>query len=135
MKKSLLSIGGIIAIGALIFVFSNRSPKTTTYGEQAAENSANVYTENGKQVVEIAAKGGYAPHSSIAKAATPTIIRVKTSSTFDCSSSLRIPTINYFKNLPPTGTTDIEIPNQQAGTTLKALCSMGMYTFSVQFKS
>ena len=105
----------------------------TTYSDTSKE-TPNVVMENDKQVIEIKAKGGYSPSLSIAKANVPTILRVTTNSSFDCSSALRIPAIGYSKNLPPTGTTDIELPTQAAGTTLKALCSMGMYNFSIQFK-
>ncbi len=134
MKKN-IAIGllfvAIVALGWMIF--ANKQAKTDS-PVASAGISNNVSTENSKQVIEITAKGGYAPRISTAKANTPTILRVKTSSTFDCSSALRIPSIGYSKNLPPSGTTDIELPAQAAGTTLKALCSMGMYNFSVQFQ-
>lgn len=134
MKKTIIALSLIIIAGVITIIFYREKPKTTSYQEKL-EISKNVYEESGKQIVEINAKGGYDPRYSVAQAETPTIIRVKTNSTFDCSSSLRIPSINYFKNLPPTGTTDIELPSQKPGSTLKALCSMGMYNFSIQFKS
>ncbi len=135
MRKIL--IGAIVAIAIILiwsFAVSNKD-KVTTYPTNTESVTQNVSTANDKQIIEIDAKGGYSPRMSIAKANVPTILRVKTSSTFDCSSSLRIPALSYSKNLPPSGTTDIEIPAQAAGSTLKALCSMGMYNFSVEFKS
>jgi len=133
MKKILISISIAAAIVIVFVLFSNKTPKVTTYSDTSKE-TPNVVMENDKQVIEIKAKGGYSPSLSIAKANVPTILRVTTNSSFDCSSALRIPAIGYSKNLPPTGTTDIELPTQAAGTTLKALCSMGMYNFSIQFK-
>ncbi len=88
---------------------------------------------NGKQIIEISAKGGYTPRETKAKANIPSIIRMKTRGTFDCSSSLIIPTLKYASYLPATGTTDIEVPPQQPGTTLQAMCGMGMYSFDIQF--
>ena len=93
----------------------------------------NVSMADGKQIIKIQAKGGYSPKVTTAKADTPTTIEVSTQSTFDCSSALVIPSLNYRKNLPPSGTTDIEVPAQKAGTKLQGLCAMGMYSFVVNF--
>lgn len=136
-KKSWLIIGSTLIIIVLIVMFSNQSPKTVKYGDVASAQAigSNVTTENGKQIIEITAKGGYAPRQTIAKANVPTIIRVKTNNSFDCSSSLRIPAINYFKNLEPTAVTDIELPNESAGSTIQGVCSMGMYNFTITFQS
>lgn len=135
MKKILIGTVAIIAIVIIWSVSANKDPKVTKFSSANESISQNVKTDNGQQIIEVTAKGGYSPRLTTAKANTPTILRVKTNSTFDCSSSLRIPSLGYSKNLPPTGTTDIELPAQEAGSTLKALCSMGMYNFSVQFKS
>lgn len=92
----------------------------------------NVSVVDGKQIIEIRAKGGYQPRKSIAKAGIPTILRFDTSGTFDCSSSVRIPGLGISKILPQTGTTDIEIGLAKAGT-LHGTCGMGMYPFEVVF--
>jgi hypothetical protein len=42
--------------------------------------------------------------------------------------------MNYQKNLPPSGVTEIEIPPQEAGSTFEGLCGMGMYGFEIAFK-
>ncbi len=125
-------IGAILLVGFIVFNNKNSAQKVYTYDVPA---STNLTTEGDKQIVEIKAKGGYAPAMTTAKAGVPTIIRVQTNGTFDCSTALRIPDLKYSKNLPATGTTDIEVPAQEAGTTLSALCSMGMYHFKVQFNS
>ncbi len=135
MKKIIIGVLALAAIALVWSFFPDNNNKVTTYAVPEGKVSQNVSTDNGKQIVEVSAKGGYTPRISTAKADTPTILRIKTSSTFDCSSALRIPSLGYSKNLPPSGTTDIEIPAQAAGSTLKALCSMGMYNFSVEFKS
>ena len=85
------------------------------------------------QVVEITAKGGYTPKISEAKAGMPTILRMKTQSTYDCTSSVNIPTLNIRKILPPDGATDIPLPPQKLGTSVTILCGMGMYNSVINF--
>src|SRR3989344_4593893 len=88
---------------------------------------------DGIQYVDISAKGGYSPRIVTAKAGIPTVLRVKTSGTFDCSASLVIPKLSYQKFLQPSGTEEISITAEQAQGTLQGLCSMGMYNFQIQF--
>lgn len=129
MKPTAIAILiGAIFIGGAIWY----SGKGST-GSPSVADAHNVSVEGGKQIVEIGVKGGYTPKASTAKADTPTVLRMKTDGTFDCSSGVTIPTLGYRKVLPQTGTTDIEIPAQKAGTTLEGVCTMGMYHFSVSF--
>lgn len=93
----------------------------------------NVTIVDGTQIVELNAKGGYSPRRSVAQANIPTIIRFQTSGTFDCSSSIRIPSININKILPSTGTEDIDIGSQPISV-FKGSCGMGMYPFEIEFK-
>src|SRR3989338_5111106 len=67
----------------------------------------NVSIVDGKQIIEIRAKGGYLPRRSIAKAGQPTILRFDTNGTFDCSLSVRIPSLGISKTLPISGVSDI----------------------------
>lgn len=125
-------------IGWIIFVVSLIGGTVwlgTQSGQELAveKGDSNVAVENGVQVIDLTAKGGYTPRSTTASADTPTILRVATNGTFDCSSALTIPSLNYAQNLPPSGTTDITIPPQPAGTKLKGMCSMGMYRFEIAF--
>ncbi|OGY90793.1 MAG: hypothetical protein A3B31_02030 [Candidatus Komeilibacteria bacterium RIFCSPLOWO2_01_FULL_53_11] len=89
---------------------------------------------DGKQLIDIRAKGGYSPRSVTAKAGMPTILRITTSGTFDCSASLVIPKLSYQKFLQPSGTEDIAIAAEQARGTLQGLCAMGMYNFQIKFQ-
>ena len=88
---------------------------------------------DGKQIIMISAKGGYSPKVTTAKADMPTVIKMDTQGTFDCSSALTIPSIGYRNNLPPSGETAIDVSPQKAGTTVRGLCAMGMYNFSINF--
>ena len=139
MKSTIISIIIAIAIlsGAVYLtnsISSSSSGKTTVEVPAAEDNIHNVSIVDGKQIIEINTKGGYSPKLSEAKAGMPTILRFKTNGTFDCSSSVRIPSMNISKILPNTGTTDIAVNTPQAGL-LQGTCGMGMFKFEVDFKS
>ena len=128
MKTTLIAL--LLAgdlIGSAMLVSENRGENGNETGK------SNVSMIDGVQIVEIGAKGGYSPQVTTAEAGVPTILRVATRGTFDCSSALTIPAIGYSKNLPPSGTTDIEVPPQGPGAVVRGLCGMGMYHFSVEF--
>ncbi len=97
-------------------------------------NANNVSMVDGKQIVEIRAKGGYQPRVSTAKAGLPTILRFNTAGTFDCSAAVRIPSLDISKILPQSGATDINLGNPKFGT-LSGSCGMGMYPFEIKFES
>ena len=131
MDKSIfvsVAISGIL-IGTS-FWFVSVSPNTEKVGETVP--TATII--DGKQIIDISAKGGYSPRKVIAKAGIPTILRVSTRGTFDCSASLVIPKLSYQKFLQSSGTEDIVIAPEQARGTLQGLCSMGMYNFQVIFQ-
>ena len=124
---------GIVSIGGGMYLGVLSNDSSSKPSAKTVEKFPTVNTD-GKQVIEIAVKGGYSPKAVTAKAGVPTVIRFVTDNTFDCSSSLSIPAINYRKNLPRTGTTDVDVPAQAAGTKLQGSCSMGMYSFTVDFE-
>jgi plastocyanin domain-containing protein len=123
----LSTVAIVLIVGALFFFSGTNNNQSSNSEKQSVEIS------DGKQYVDILAKGGYFPRNNIAKAGIFTVIRMKTQSTFDCSSSVVIPSIGYRKNLPLSGTTEIEIPPQNPGTVLQGFCAMGMYSFSITF--
>lgn len=129
MKKSLIPIIVAVIVIAGIFVIAkiNSSPKV-----QVTDGS-NVSIVDGKQIVTINVKGGYQPVNSVAQAGIPTVIRFVTNGTFDCSSSIRIPSLNVSKVLPQTGSTDIDAETPQVGV-LQGICGMGMYQFTISFQ-
>jgi plastocyanin domain-containing protein len=111
--------------------------KSNSANSQQAKVEApvdNVSYEGEKQIIEIGVKGGYTPQKSIAKAGIPTILKFKTNSTYDCSSSIRIPSLSISKNLPGTGITEVDIGTQPVGQ-LAGICGMGMYSFEIDFQS
>lgn len=128
MKPSTLLFSLSFLVIVVGFVLTRSNDSTVDVDLQ------NVSIVDGVQIVEITAKGGYAPRQSLAQANLPTVLRVKTEGTFDCSSALVIPDLDYRTSLPPSGTTDIEVPAQAPGSVLQGLCSMGMYSFQVRFE-
>ncbi len=97
------------------------------------ERIGNVFMEGNKQVIEINVRGGYSPRVSEATSGIPTIIRMKTKNTFDCSSAVSIPSLKINTYLENTGSKDFDIGVQEPGM-LSGMCSMGMYNFSIDFK-
>ena len=119
-------VSGALIGGAIIF-------SSVGGGKAIVASVSNVSVIDGKQIIEIGAKGGYSPTLTAAKANMPTVVRVQTNGTFDCSSAITIPSIGYRANLPPTGSTDIEVPSQTAGTSMHIVCAMGMRSALVNF--
>lgn len=128
MKIVVISIliGAGLIVGAIFLTGDN------TYPNGVAGN--NVSIVDGKQIIEIRAKGGYSPRVTNAQAGIATVIKMDTQSTFDCSSALLIPSLGYRNFLPPSGETLIEVPPQKVGAKLQGLCAMGMYNFSINFQ-
>ncbi len=124
---------GVIVVGALLFggyVWKNVVGGEET-GVAVPSDGNNTSIVENQQIIELRAKGGYTPKVSRAQAGIPTILRVTTSGTFDCSSALRIPSLQVSKNLPATGVTDIVLGTLTSGT-IQGNCSMGMYPFSIE---
>ena len=127
MKTTIISIVLAVAIigGAIWIAGDSRSSE--------AASTVNVTEEGEKQIIDVTAKGGYAPKVTAAKAGVPTVLRITTNGTFDCSAGLTIPSLGYRKFLEPSGVAEIEVPPQKAGASLKGVCVMGMYSFEIRF--
>lgn len=136
MKAFIISIliSGVL-IGGVVLLLSRGDEKTVTQdGNYASQTSTpNVSVVDGKQIVEITAQGTYSPKRTIAKSNVPTVIKITTNNTFNCIKSLNFPSLGLRKFLPPTGETLVELPEQKPGSVVKGICSMGMYSFAVNF--
>lgn len=124
-NASLVLIAALLISVGIVLIGNPRSSNSNT----PVQNSE---IRDGVQYVTIDANGGYLPRSSIAKAGIPTKLIIKTEGTFDCSASLVIPSIKYQKILPQTGETEIDIGTPEVGK-FQGLCSMGMYSFVIDF--
>lgn len=119
-------VGAVLIGGVLLF-----SGKSAPQASGGTVN--NVSMVDGKQVIEINVKGGYSPKNSVAKAGVPTVLKLNTNGTFDCSSGVRLPSMGISKNLPPSGTTEIDLGTPKVAT-LDGVCVMGMYSFKIDFQ-
>ncbi len=131
MKAPIIAL--ILSVGVLgAAIILSQGEERTPQNQATAPQENNVSIVDGKQIVVIDVRGGYQPQKSIAKAGIPTVIRFNTANTFDCSSSIRIPSMKITKVLPSSGSTDIDIGINQKGP-LAGSCGMGMYRFSIEF--
>ena len=119
----IMTLGLIIALGIIFFGKENSN----------SEPAQNVEIKNGIQYVTVVAKGGYSPNVSAAQAGIPTKIIMKTNGAYDCSTSLVIRSIGYQKILPQTGEEVIDLDTPKAGQLFQGVCSMGMYSFKINF--
>jgi plastocyanin domain-containing protein len=123
---------GIAVIVVISVVFLIRSGNSNSADVKGASSTV-VSMSGDKQIVEVTVSGGYSPRTINAKAGVSTIIRMKSDGAYGCVTAFRIPSLGISKNLPSSGNTDIEIASQKAGTSLRGSCSMGMYSFVVNF--
>jgi plastocyanin domain-containing protein len=123
-------IGIIVGLTTLFVVLMAFVPNQRASN---AGDGSNVRVENGVQIIDLTAKGGYAPNKTIAKAGLPTKLEVATDGTFDCSSNILIPSLSYTQQLPSSGTTEVDLGTPQVGL-LQGTCGMGMYRFEIDFK-
>jgi P-type Cu+ transporter len=121
-----MALIGVILMGGMFYLMHGDKPSEST-------EVATISDVAGKQTITITAKGGYTPSLVTAKANTATTLILKTNNTFDCSSAITIPSLNYKKNLPMRGETIVEIPAQEAGKEIDIICAMGMYSSKIKF--
>ncbi len=124
--KIIVAVSIIISAGLIWAGLSMRGNE-----QMPAEKTEAVREENGVQYIRVLARGGYSPSQITAKANMPTVLEIETKGTYDCSASLTIPQLNYQKFLPATGITKVEIPKNLAMNSLDLVCSMGMYSSTV----
>lgn len=124
---------GIIAFFTVFTVAVVLLVPNANTGSTAADGS-NVKIENGVQIIDLTAKGGYEPRKTVAKAGVPTTLRVNTNGTFDCSSSITIPSLRMNAQLSPSGTQDFDLGSPEVGS-MQGTCGMGMYRFEIDFQS
>jgi sulfite exporter TauE/SafE len=77
---------------------------------------------------------GYFPGTLKVAAGQAFTLSLVTDKTYSCARDFVIPALNYYQLLPDTGTVQIKIPAQPAGSKLFFTCSMGMYTGQIIFE-
>jgi hypothetical protein len=132
-------VGALMIVGAMMFSGGGSNgggdrPLVDSAVGTDGKDSGNVSVADGQQTIAIAVKGGYSPKVTYAKAGLPTILRMETNGTFDCSAALVLPGIGVRNMLRPSGTTDFRLTADQAKGTFQGMCAMGMYGFKVVFE-
>ena len=129
MNKNLFVATIIILLSALLasVIFFGGSKD----GGSESANVQNVEVRDGVQYVRIDAKGGYSPNITKVEANIPTKLIVKTSGTYDCSSTLVMRDFDIQKTLKPTGEEVIDLGVLKSGQEIDGTCGMGMYGFKI----
>lgn len=125
-------LGAIVLLGFAFLISTSNTQSENSDATSGKVDSA-ITIENGTQILNLTAKGGYFPQVIKAKADQASILRVKTTNTYDCSLALVIPKLGVRKSLPISGVTDFEISPQPKGSVIEGMCSMNMYRFRLAF--
>jgi len=99
----------------------------------AAADAPQPVAADGELVLSVR-NGGYFPRVLKAPAGKDLTLNLITDQTYSCARDFVIPALNYYELLPDTGTVQVTIPAQKAGSTLFFTCSMGMYTGQIVFE-
>jgi plastocyanin domain-containing protein len=129
LKNLLYGIVAIVVLGGVAMLMASKPSE----GPKEFETPDTTIDLEGKQVLNLTAKGGYSPAVITAKAGEETVLVVTTKNTFDCSSAFVIPSLKIQKNLPASGTTQFILGTFEAGKEINGSCSMGMYNFKIKF--
>jgi len=114
-------------------ILKKNSSNTTQSSKPLTLSSQYIKIQDDKQYVDITAKNGFTPDVVTIRSGVKTVLKVKTENTYDCSSVINIASLGISKNLPTSGTTEVDIPAQQSGSTLNATCSIGQYHLIINF--
>lgn len=109
------------------------SSTNTISASTTTDVSSNVIMVDGKQQITIVAGQGYSPKVTIAKAWVPTEIKIQGNNAYGCESAVRIPKIDYAKNLDPQWYDIIQVTEQNPWDVINGTCGMGMYSFQIKF--
>ena len=120
-----LTLIGIVIVALFaIFIPSHSSEKTAD----------NVVIENNTQIITVRAKNGYLPAETTAKAGIPTILRLQTENTYDCSAAISIPQVNINQVLAATEQKDYYIGKREENSIITGSCSSGSGGFTIKFE-
>ena len=134
LKKLAIIFSAVFFLIALVMFLTANNP-TTSANTQTTNNAvAQPVIVDGKQIAEITANfSGYQPGVLELKGGIPTTLKINSVNNFGCGSAFRIPKLGVSMNLPINGVNEVDLGTQAAGTTLDAMCSMGMYRMKIKF--
>lgn len=133
MRNTLIVLSVLISITLIVFVILSNE-KDGSKQVKSESITSNVEMENGKQIINvISTGGGYSPRQIYAKANIETILRMNSQNSYGCERSFRIPDLKINQILPTEGFTEIPLGTPKEGEEIFGSCSMGMYTFTINF--
>ena len=130
----LLVLGFMTLDGGLNLMGSPYSLTNLARGLTSASASGTSASAPSADLTLMVQNEGYFPQLLKASANEPVSLDLVTNKTYSCSRDFVIPALNYYQLLPDTGTVQVDIPAQPAGTRLFFTCSMGMYTGTIIFE-
>lgn len=133
-KLTIIATVAVVLLIGGVLVFSGGGGEAGTPAGRPTSATGEATIVDGVQYVDITARGGYTPRITKAQAGIPTVIRMKTEDTFDCSMALAIPDLGYQSFLKQSAVEEISVPVEKAQGTLRGLCSMAMYHFQIDFE-
>lgn len=126
--------GGLNVLGSpLSFQNLTRNLLPSNIDLASATDSTQPVMAEGELLLNVG-NGGYFPRTLKAPADKTFTLNLVTNQTYSCARDFVIPALNYYQLLPDTGTVQVNIPAQKAGSTLFFTCSMGMYTGQIVFE-
>jgi sulfite exporter TauE/SafE len=135
-----LILGFVTLDGGLNLMGSPLSLQNLTRNWFPSQTESNPVAESpqpaaadGSIILEVQ-NSGYFPTTLKAPAGQDFTLNLVTDQTYSCARDFVIPALNYYELLPDTGTVQVNIPAQKAGSTLFFTCSMGMYTGQIVFE-
>jgi uncharacterized protein len=113
--------------------FSLQNMTRAWFAPQAESNAAAPPATDGELILNVQ-NGGYSPGILRAPAGKDLTLNLITNETYSCARDFVIPDLRFYELLPATGKVQVNIPAQEAGSTLFFTCSMGMYTGQIVFE-
>ncbi len=125
--------GGLNLMGSPLS-FQNLSRSLLPAGSITSAQASSIQTASDGSPILYVENQGYFPRTLRLKANSPAKLNLVTDKTYSCARDFVIPALGFYELLPDTGTVQVDIPAQPAGTRMFFTCSMGMYTGMIIFK-
>lgn len=130
---AVLILGLVTLDGGLNLMGSPLSFQNLNRSLLPSENIVSAQTIDGQLTLNVN-NDGYFPQTMKASANTALTLNLVTNKTYSCARDFVIPDLNFYQLLPDTGSVQVDIPAQPAGTKMRFTCSMGMYTGMIVFE-
>ena len=126
--------GGLNVMGSpLSFQNLSRSLLPSESISSAQASAVQPVASDGSLTLNVG-NNGYFPQTLKANPNEAIKLNLVTNKTYSCARDFVIPSLNFYQLLPDTGSVQVDIPAQPAGTRMFFTCSMGMYTGMIVFE-